>query len=227
MASAPAAPSSAGTSSNTNGPSKIKHMAAQLDQWRGLLPAQLRWQDNSSLAFTGAENVYTGVYPPSQILFSSNLDDPPLSYSYVADIQAALIRSRYFYARYLIHRPYIYKALHHPEALTNEDAEGAAECLTACLKWPIIMSPTCTNKRLIPLPSFWSRNVFGVLVLLHLSQQHPMLLRVRTSFCGQQFDFDASETADLCLDWLRDMRRIDTTADRCWSLVRSLYGMEE
>ncbi|KAF5656108.1 acetate regulatory DNA binding protein [Fusarium heterosporum] len=210
----------------------MKQLDAQLDQWRGMLPSHLRWHDNQDVAFSDASHdtfggVYTGQPLQSSFIFTPDLDTQPVTYPFAADIQIALLRTRYSYNKYLIYRPCIYKALHHPESLTREDAEGAAECLKASLKWPIALSPTCTNKRLVPITCFWSQNLFGVLILLHLSQQHPMLLRIRSSLCGQAFDVEASQTVTVYLDWLRDMKRVDSTANWCWNIVRLVYRLDD
>ncbi|KAF4990890.1 hypothetical protein FGRMN_8199 [Fusarium graminum] len=210
----------------------MKQLDAQLDQWRGMLPSHLRWHDNQDVAFSDAPHdtfggVYAGQPLQSSFIFTPDLDTQPVTYPFAADIQIALLRTRYSYNKYLIYRPCIYKALHHPESLTREDAEGAAECLKASLKWPIALSPPCTNKRLVPITCFWSQNLFGVLVLLHLSQQHPMLLRIRSSLCGQAFDVEASQTVTVYLDWLRDMKRVDSTANWCWNIVRLVYRLDD
>ncbi|KAG8674456.1 hypothetical protein FPOAC2_00477 [Fusarium poae] len=210
----------------------MKQLDAQLDQWRGMLPSHLRWQDNQDMAFSdpsqGAfNNVYAGQSLPSSYMFTPDLDTQPTTYPFAADIHVALLRTRYSYNKYLIYRPCVYKVLHHPDSVTQEDAEGAAECLKASLKWPIALSPTCTNKRLIPTAFFWSQNIFGVLVLLHLSQQHPIMLRIRSSLCGQRFDVEASQTVTTYLDWLRDMKKIDSTANWCWNIIRLVYRLDD
>ncbi|KAM5355741.1 hypothetical protein ACJ41O_002387 [Fusarium nematophilum] len=219
-------------SSSDGGTSMMKQLDAQLDQWRGMLPSHLRWQDSQPVAFSDpSHDAFGSVYPgqslQSSYLFTSDLDTHPASYPYAADIQVAVLRTRYYYNKYLIYRPCVFKVLHHPESLTREDAEGAAECLKASLKWPIALSPPCTNKRLVPVTFFWAQNLFGILVLLHLSQQHPMLVRVRSSLCGQRFDVEATETVNIYLDWIRDMKKIDSTANWCWNIIRLIYQLDD
>ncbi|KAF5023318.1 hypothetical protein F66182_4626 [Fusarium sp. NRRL 66182] len=210
----------------------MKQLDAQLDQWRGMLPGFLRWQDNLASTFPDPSHdafgdVYAGQPLHGSYMFSSDLDTPPTTYPYAADIQVALLRTRYCYNKYLIYRPCVFKALHRPESLTREDAEGVAECLKASLKWPIALSPPCANKRLVPISFFWSQNLFGILVLLHLSQQHPVLVRIRSSLCGQHFDLDATQSATAYLDWLRDMKKIDATANWCWNIIRLVYRLDD
>jgi hypothetical protein len=160
-------------------------------------------------------------------MFTTDLDAAPPRYPYALDVQVALLRSRYYYTKYLIHRPFLYKALHHPDAMAHDDAVGVAECLKATLKWPVAMSPTCRNKRLVPCSFFFTQNFFGILVLLHLSTTVPILRRVRSTLCGERFEIDARETVGLYLDWLRDLKGVDQGTVWHWEVVRAMYGLEE
>lgn len=215
-----------------------------------MLPAHLRWHedDPGSLPSSSANAYFTPATTPispampttaqqppsagasavtSPLMFTTDLDIPPPRYPYVLDIQVALLRSRYYYTKYLIHRPILYKALHHPDAMTHEDAVGVAECLKSCLKWPIAMSPTCRNKRLVPCTFFFTQNFFGILILLHLSTTVPILRRIRGNMCGERFELDASETVGLYLDWLRDLKGVDAGTQWHWEILRVIYGLEE
>jgi len=213
----------------------MKQLAGRLDQWRGMLPGHFRWHDEQMATYSDpSPDVFATMFAgnsqtlQSTYMFPPDLESPPPArYSYSAEIHVALLRTRYYYNKYLIYRPCVFKALHHPDALTREDADGAAECLKASLKWPIALSPPCANKRLVPITFFWSQNFFGILILLHLTQQHPMLRRIRSSLCGQQFDADATETVSLYLDWLRDMKKIDATANWCWTVIRLVYHLDD
>jgi hypothetical protein len=198
-----------------------------------MLPAPLRWQPDQPAAFPPPLQAVFAVpavmFPPgaSTYMFSTDLDSAPVSYPYALDVQVALLRTRYYHAKYLIYRPFIYKALHAPESMTRDDAEGVGECLRACLKWPITMSPTCTHKRLVPCLFLWTQNLLGVLILLHMSRAVPILARIRETLCGERFEVEASETVGLYLDWLRDLRSIDRAARWAWQIVRGIYQVEE
>ncbi|KEY70077.1 hypothetical protein S7711_07862 [Stachybotrys chartarum IBT 7711] len=220
-----------GFSSEEDGAATIKQLAARLDQWRGMLPSHLHWQENHPPSPFSDNVSFHPVFPEHQIhsssIFTVNGSEHTAKYSCGADMLAAMLRTRYYHARYLLHRPFIFKALHHHDTLTHEDAEGAAVCLRSCLKWPVAMPSASLNKRLVPMSFFWSQNMFGVLVLLHVSRTHPVLARVRSSYCGPQFEFEASETINLYIEWLRDLRNIDPTTTWCWDVVRVLYGLEE
>ncbi|KAI5920799.1 hypothetical protein F4810DRAFT_399752 [Camillea tinctor] len=172
-----------------------KQLTAQLDQWRGLLPVYLRWHEEHP-------DLHTNY------MFTADLDAPSGSYPYAVDIQTAMLRSRYYYVKYLMY-------------------QGVTECLKAILKWPITMSPTCFQKRLVPCLFFWSQNLLGILIILHLSQQVPILIRIRTTMMGNRFDQDANETVMLCINWIRDLKDIDPTAMRCWMILKGIYPLGE
>ncbi|KAG7292063.1 hypothetical protein NEMBOFW57_002094 [Staphylotrichum longicolle] len=244
----------------------LHQLALQLEQWRGMLPAHLRWREDSPGAFPNSHagelynaSLFTpattpisppyptpntpnpsnpnpstrpqtpgpGLIPADPLMFTTDLDLPPPRYPYLLDIQVALLRSRYYYTKYLIHRPYLYKALHHPDAMSHDDAVGVAECLKACLKWPVAMSPTARHKRLVPCTFFFTQNFFGILVLLHLSRTVPILRRIRGGLCGERFELDAGETVGLYLDWVRDLREVDKGTEWHWEVVKGIYGLEE
>ncbi|KAK4039297.1 hypothetical protein C8A01DRAFT_16706 [Parachaetomium inaequale] len=233
----------------------IRQLALQLEQWRGMLPLHLRWHEDAPGAFPSsnanlynptAASLFTPATTPispamptttqqpaaaatltAPLMFTTDLDAAPPRYPYALDVQVALLRSRYYYTKYLIHRPFLYKALHHPDAMAHDDAVGAAECLKATLKWPVAMSPTCRNKRLVPCSFFFTQNFFGILVLLHLSTTVPLLRRIRRTLCGERFELDARETVGLYLDWLRDLKGVDRGTVWHWEVVRAMYGLEE
>jgi hypothetical protein len=201
-----------------------------------MLPPHLRWPDGQSGAYSSPHHdMYTqSLYPTHQVqdmqttmMFTGNLNSPPVSYPYAADIQVALLRTRYYYTKYLVNRPFVYKAMHHSDLMTHEDAEGVVECFKACLKWPIVMSPTCYHKRLIPYLFFWSQNLLSILLILHLSQQIPILLRIRSTMCGDRFEAEARETVTLCIEWIRDLKNIDPAAGWCWRILQGLYPLDE
>ena len=213
----------------------LKELTNQLDSWLTMLPQYLRWPLNRPAArsSSGQDLFNHGLYVQSPLedlhpsMFTSDLDNPPVMYPYAGDVQVALLRTRYYYARYLIYRPFLYKAVHHSDLVTQEDAKAAAECLKACLRWPITMSPICCHKRLVPCLLFWSQNLLGILIILHLSQQEPMLRRIRTNLCGSTFEAEAAETENLYIDWIRDLKNLDPTAAWCWGLLRGMYELED
>jgi hypothetical protein len=124
--------------------SSLKQLAGQLAQWRGMLPRDLQWTEDDPAGFPSPQPVMGGFNQPldpnlsphqehsNPPLFTTDLDSEPVQYPYVYDIQVALLRTRYYYAKYMVYRPFVYKALHFPEQMTQDDAEGVAECLRVC-----------------------------------------------------------------------------------------------
>jgi hypothetical protein len=120
----------------------LEQLAEPLIQWRGMLPTELQWAEDDPAAFPMPHAPPTVAFKtaldPSlsqtparnqSPLFSIDLDMEPVQYQYLYDIQVALLRSRYYYAKYIVYRPFVYKALHFPEQMSQTDAEGVAECL--------------------------------------------------------------------------------------------------
>jgi hypothetical protein len=120
----------------------LKQLASQLSQWRGMLPRDIQWAEDDPVSFPIPQQVDSGDFnlpldpnlsshltQSRMPLFSTDLDKEPIQYPYVYDIQVALLRTRYYQAKYMVYRPFVYKALHFPEQMTQEDAEGVAECL--------------------------------------------------------------------------------------------------
>lgn len=155
-----------GSSEDYNGPTAtvLNQLSLELIKWKGLLPTPLQWPENDPCAFPsehGASQLYNQPLDPSLAsrgqhghitgkLFTGDLDSEPVQYPYLYDIQVALLRTRYYYAKYIIHRPFIYKALHFPDQMTQSDAEGVAECLKVCIALLISTIPLSSLFRTLP-----------------------------------------------------------------------------
>ena len=216
-------------------PSAVQHMALQLDDWRGMLPPHLRWDDRPGPAPPLPQHQLFPEYSYSGTA-SASYPRP-----YALDLQPGILRTRYYFTKYLVHKPFLYKALHYPDQLSHDDALGAAACLQACLRWPLTMAPTCMHKRLIPCVFLTTQNILGILVILRLAQQMPVLIRIKglvasgndgggsshSSMTTEEFDRDAQETISLCMAWLRDLRGVDRAASWAWDVVKGIYQLRE
>lgn len=128
--------STPGSTSSRGGPTanSLKQLSAQLAQWRGMLPQELQWDEDDPASFPGLphspfESKFTQRSMDANVMFEADPDGEPPNYPYLYDVQVALLRTRYYYAKYMVNRPFVYKALHYPEQMTQQDAEGVAECL--------------------------------------------------------------------------------------------------
>ncbi|EPE05941.1 c6 finger domain protein [Ophiostoma piceae UAMH 11346] len=260
--STPITPSAAGTSHTTADsvrsssmslptpfPSAVRHMALQLDDWRGMLPQHLRWDDKPAQPQVQPQSqsqphMFLGQY--NEYSYSGGAVNTNYPRPYALDLQAGILRTRYYFTKYLVHKPFLYKALHYPDQLSHDDALGAAACLQACVRWPLTMAPTCMHKRLIPCVFFTTQNILGILIILRLAQQVPILIRIKglvalgndgasnsgggsshSSMTTEEFDRDAQETINQCIAWLRDLRGVDRAASWAWEVVKGIYHLRE
>jgi hypothetical protein len=105
-------------SSNDEGatPSSLKQLVSQLTQWRGMLPRDLQWAEDDPASFPTLQPMTLGGYNPrldpnlsptqensGLPLFTTDLDSEPVHYPYAYDIQVALLRMRYYYAKYMVY----------------------------------------------------------------------------------------------------------------------------
>ncbi|KAF6843536.1 C6 finger domain-containing protein [Colletotrichum musicola] len=231
---------------------EVHAMDSELFRWRQSLPVTVRWTDGAQVtgypspeqhSFSNApypapgEVVMEGVQQAAGSMFYTSppgimaqdmtgvmLQGPSLI-DRTRGVLDALLRTRYCYLRFLIYRPFIYRVLHY-ERITEQDQASAAECLRACLLWPIISHPACRNKRLITCRFFWSHNLLGILIILYLSTKNDRLKAVRSSL-GEDFEHDAETTVSLCIKWIKDLKKVDASAEWCWSIARALYPLHD
>lgn len=117
-------------------------MASQLRQWRGMLPPDIQWAEDDPTSYPSPQQSASGqgqALDPSlpaqagSSLFTADLDSDAVQYPYAFDVQVALLRTRYYYAKYMVYRPFVYKALHFPGEMSQDDVMGVVECLNVCL----------------------------------------------------------------------------------------------
>ncbi|PQE04635.1 hypothetical protein CJF30_00004406 [Rutstroemia sp. NJR-2017a BBW] len=186
--------------------------------------SQSQAQSQSQSALDPSLNSPTPSTQSRLPLFTPDLESEPALYPYVYDIQVALLRTRYYYAKYMVYRPFVYKALHFPERMMQEDAESVAECLRSCLLWPLLLSPPSRRKRLIPYLFCWSQNFLGILLILHLAKHNTMLKDIAENLCGERYQRDVDLSVQLMLDWISDLKEAkDPMAEWCWKVLRGIY----
>ena len=134
---------------------------------------------------------------------------------------SAHLRSRYYYARFLTYRPFLFKALHSPHPLTEDEQRSAAECLKACLLWPISMDPPKSRKRLVPYLFAWTQNFLVTLLILRLIPTNARLRDITEKYIDPS---EVEQTVYLLLDWLRDTRLVDAIANWGWGILEQIYS---
>ncbi|KAH0559908.1 hypothetical protein GP486_003572 [Trichoglossum hirsutum] len=198
--------------------SVIRELARQLDSWRELLPTPLQWSDDKTYEMPQssthqAQSTTSALFVPDDYSMS-------VTNGYSLDILVAVLRTRFYLLKYIIYRPFIYKALHYPDRMTAEDINNCKICLKACLHWPLCMYPPKDKKRLLPQLFSWTQNILGILLIFHMTNQSESLRYIRdTHFEPGELE----ESASLMLDWIHDMKKVDSNAAWCCGILERLY----
>ncbi|QIX00342.1 hypothetical protein AMS68_005859 [Peltaster fructicola] len=195
----------------------VREMARQLDSWRSLLPRQLQWLDNERFDFPSTDSE---ARQPLDRLFAPDQGTVPIRHRYSLDIATAYLRTRFYYARYLMYQPFVYKVLHFPELLVKDDAECAAAAIRSACMWPIIMAPPKDKKRLIPFLSTWTQTFVSVLLIFEMTRVNSTLRAI----CEDHIDpNEVQTTVALMLDWLEDVKEFDGIAAWSWGVLQPLF----
>lgn len=195
----------------------IRELARQLDSWRSLLPRSLQWLDSDTLGFP---NLDPTSRRPNKSLFSPDQDPVPIGHKYNLDIVTAQLRTRFCYARFMVYRPFVYKALHFPELMTAEDANCCAIAIQSCCLWPTSMAPPKNKKRLVPHLFSWTQNFMSILLIMRMTQENGVLRQI----CEEQVNpEDMKCTVTLMLDWIRDSKQVDGVAEWIWRILEPMF----
>ena len=196
----------------------IRELARQLDSWRSLLPRPLQWSDNDKFDFpaTGHTN-----RQPDEPLFSLDQGPVPIGHKYNLDVVTAQLRTRFYYARFMMYRPFVYKALHFPELMNTDDDSCCALAIQSACLWTVAMAPPKNKKRLVPHLFAWTQNFIGMLLILRMTTENETLQRI----CGSRVNHeDIQKTVTLMLDWVRDVKQLDGIAEWGWRILEPLYS---
>ena len=66
----------------------------------------------------------------------------------------------------------------------------------------------------------------SVLIIIHMTQQNPMLRDIRAQLCGPRFEAEIDKTVDMMIDWIGDLRGYDPIALWCYNVIQPLYNLE-
>jgi hypothetical protein len=196
----------------------IRELDRQLDSWRSLLPIPLYWLDNDMFDFPNGNPTRQR---PTEPLFSPDQGPVPIGYNYNFDIATALLRTRFYYARFMIFRPFIYKALHFPELMTADDASCCAFAIKAACMWPLSMAPPKDKKILVPHLFTWTQSFVELLLILHMARENSMLRQI----CDERLsEDDQLKTTTLLLDWIKDVKQVDGIAEWSWTILKPIFA---
>lgn len=135
-------------------------------------------------------------------------------------IMIAQLRARFYNARFTLHSPFLYLALHHSELLSSDDTQFCVLALESTLLWPLSAESVSNRKRLISHHFTWTQNAISFLCIFvmigrneklkQICEHHPDMRELRISVAVQ-------------LSWLQDLRAIDGIADWAWRLMHPLF----
>lgn len=194
-------------------------MSRQLESWRSLLPRPLQWQDHNKHDFPNND---TSVRRPNEPLFAPDQGPVPINHKNNLDLVTAQLRTRFYYARYMMYRPFVYKALHFPELMTEDDCNCCALAIKSALLWPIAMAPPKNKKRLVPQLFAWTQNFLGILLILRMTKENACLRQICEEHVDQE---EIKRTVSLMLEWVRDVRQLDGIAEWSWKILEPLYSV--
>ncbi|KAF9635733.1 hypothetical protein BFW01_g6628 [Lasiodiplodia theobromae] len=195
----------------------IRELSRQLESWRSRLPPSLQWADEPSECRFNYSDPDSSKGTRS---FTPNSTRTPPGEPISLDLAIAHLRSRYYYTRFILYRPFVYKVLHWPALTTNEDRQLAGLCIKSTLMWPIALAPPKDRKRLVPYLFVWTQNFISILLVLRVTTVSSILADV----CRRTIDnTELMLTVQCLLEWLADVRTIDGTAMWSWKILDPLF----
>ena len=192
-------------------------MCRQLESWRSLLPIPLQWLDNDRFDCSYSATVKHAF---TELPFPLRGGALPIGHEHNLDILNAQLRTRFYFARFLLYRPFVYKALHFPEMMSTDDVSCCALGIQAACLWPLVMAPPKDKKRLIPHLFTWTHNSIGILLILFMAKHNKSLREICK---GHVSDEELMATALLMLDWLKDVKQVDGTAKWAWRFLQPIF----
>lgn len=161
---------------------------------------------------------------PNEPLFSPDQGAVPIGHRYNLDIVTAQLRTRFYYARFMMFRPFVYKALHFPELMTEDDASCCALAIQSACLWPFSMAPPKNKKRLVPHLFAWTQNFMGILLILLMTKKNRVLKQITDQQVNED---DINCTIALMLDWMRDVKQVDGIAEWSWRVLEPIFSKEQ
>lgn len=182
----------------------------ELDCWRNALPQRIQWSDED---FINSEEV-----EPLTTALNAKFFDPCHKFGFGQldhnDIAVALLRTRFYHARFLICRPFIYKALHLPELITADDRIKCASAIDAALLWSLSLSPPRNKKHLVPQLFSFTQNSIAMIFVLRMCCKSNCLSDIckENGLTRERIE----STINSMISWLEDVRQVDGAAD--WTI---------
>ena len=196
----------------------IRELTRQLESWREQLPIAIQWSDND--LFNVPKEVLQGNQQANLVFPIAGIDQNSQLRRAGSEILAAELRARFYYARWMLGRPFIFKALHLADLMDEHEADRCALAIQAACLWPTVLGPAKRNKRLLPHLFTWTQNFIAILVILFISEHNECLRKI----CSERLDeIWIEEATRNMLHWIKDVKQIDGIAEWSWPLLEPLF----
>lgn len=197
----------------------IRELRAQLNTWRAKLPAALQWSDQDLYAVPEEDPI--AARPVDYTAGLPALEGNTHLTRAGAEILAVELRARFYYAQFNLGRPFIFKALHFPKLMNEQDDEFCASAIEAACLWPAALAPVRHKKRLVPHLFTWTQSFISLLSILWTSRRNEYLGRI----CDERLDRAWLDAVIIeLLNWIRDVKQIDGIAEWSWHFLQPLFS---
>lgn len=191
-------------------------MSRQLEAWRNALPSSLRWLD-----------IDPPLVDPDLDLMDPKDDQEPtpretktINSSSGIELIKAMLQSRYYHAQGTLHLVSVYRAIHHEQPISADNAGGFVAAIRRACDLSYAMEPLKDKKRLVPHQFTWIQSFTGALLILRVVSDNSQL---RALCQGAIPDGQIQRAESIMLAWLRDMIQIDGIAKWSWQILEPVY----
>lgn len=185
----------------------LRELAHELESWRQTLPQRFQWSDDRRFDYTEIEPM-SNLSRNSFFILAKNAGPGEMDHN--IDIAVAHLRTCYYQARFLVYRPFIYKALHQPRLMAPSDRNDCAFAIEAACHWPMSLAPPKNQMHLLPHLFAWTQNFLAILLILKFClRQGPLHDICQEHGVSETYIWD---TFVAMKSWLEDVSQVDGIA---------------
>jgi len=194
----------------------VQEFTRQLDHWQNTLPQSLQWSTSDRLE-SSQEGTRVHHFDRDRVssAFVSTQELKEQSYG----ILKVQLRTRFHYARCMLYRPFIYKALHAPEIMEPLDIEYCALAVRSFCAWPLTIVTVKDQKRLFPHLFSWTQTSVETLLILRMTFEDSRLRDI----CHKHADRKEILAAiSILQQWLQDLKQLDGSAEWACAMINGI-----
>lgn len=189
----------------------VREYVQQLSEWRSTLPPALQWDDKERFRFSNIEPL---TKLPHIKFFRLLQGHSPGDIDHNVDVAVAHLRTCFYQTQFLIHRPFVYKALHSPEKMTDIERGMCVTCVNAACLWPLSMAPPNDKKHLVPHLFSWTQHYLAMILVLRSCLEDGILSTICED--GEVSHQEIRDSISTMIRWLEDLKQVDCVA--AWGL---------